>query len=506
MLKSIQESPLYRIANPRSIAFFGASNNLFAMGTNLLISLKALEFDGSIYPIHPEQDHVQGLKAYKSVLDLPVAADMAIVVLPAPIVSQILDECGKKGIKHAIVVSGGFKEVGGEGIDLEKELVEIAKKYRICLLGPNCIGVANPHRKLNTTLLPYQGPPGFIGMASQSGSFITQMFHYLSGLGLGFSTAFSVGNEATIDIIDCIEYLDACPFTKVIALYIEGIRRGRVFVETARLIAPHKPIVAFYAGGSETGKRAGFSHTGALAGPDPLYEGMFSQSGVIRARSMTELFDFCWVLGTQPMPKGRRVGIQTHSGGPGAEAADACGRVGLDLPALSQETLDKLAPFAPKTSRLTNPVDLTFIKNHLDYFSNIPRILMEESNIDILLIYVLISQQAVKRVLEGMGVPKDQEAERMSDLIDSQCQSIFRLLETHDKPLVGYTYQSFHEELIRGLLDRGVPVLPGPERAAHALAALADYAKLRERTKSHNEPELMKIEAPQLQEDASQHL
>jgi acetyl-CoA synthetase (ADP-forming) len=487
MLKSIKHSPLYRIANPRSIALFGASNNILSMGTPILISLKAMGFEGTLYPVHPEEEGVQGLKAYHSVLDLPEVPDLAILILPARIVPGVLEQCGKKGVKHAIVVSGGFKELGGEGVSLERELQEIAFRHGIRFLGPNCIGVANPHHRLNTTLLQYLGSPGFIGMASQSGSFVTQMFHYLDSFGLGFSTAFSVGNEANVDIVDCMEYLGVCPNTRVIALYIEGINRGRAFVEMAQSIVAHKPIVALYVGGSETGRRAGLSHTGALAGPDPLYEAMFRQSGIIRARSITELFDFCWVLGTLPLPRGKRVVIQTHSGGPGAEAADSCGRAGLELPALSPETITKIAPFMPKTSSIHNPVDFTFTKNLLDYFSSIPSLLLDDENADMLLMYLLMPMQPVKRALEHLGIPEDQVAEKSRELLDAQSKSIAGLLETHDKPLVGYTYRSMRDDFIRCLIGRGVPVFPSTDRAVHALEALVRCASFRARIRNNTE-------------------
>jgi len=306
------------------------------------------------------------------------------------------------------------------------------------------------------------------------------MFDYLHRLGLGFSTAFSVGNEANIDIVECMEYLGACPNTKVIGLYIEGIRRGRAFVETARSIVPHKPIVALYVGGSETGKRAGFSHTGALAGPDILYDGVFRQSGVIRAQSLTELFDFCWTLGSLPKPKGRRVVIQTHSGGPGAVAADACGRAGLELPALSAQTIVKLAPFVPRTGSINNPVDLTFTKNPGDFFWDIPKALLEEDNADILLVYFFMPPVMIKRALEHMGLTEDQAVQKSRELIDAKCKEFIKLLETHDKPVVGYTFRSLQEEEIKMFLERGVPVFPGPERAARALRALVQYASLRD--------------------------
>ena len=486
MLNSIHESSLYPIVNPKSIAFFGASNNLSAMGTNQFNSLRDLGFEGTIYPVHPKEEHVQNLKAYRSVLDLPEVPDLAVLVVPKQIVSELLDECGQKGIRHAIIVSGGFKEMGSEGVNREQELIEIAIKYGIRFLGPNCIGVANPYQKLNTTILRYLGDPGFIGMASQSGSFVTQMFNYLSRLSLGFSTAFSVGNEANIDIVDCMEYLGKCPNTKVIALYIEGIRRGREFVEMARSIIPYKPIVALYVGGSETGRRAGFSHTGALAGSDQLYDGVFHQSGVIRAYSIAELFDMCWVLASLPEPRGPRVVIQTHSGGPGAAAADSCGREGLELPALSHNTIKKLTPYIPNTGSIHNPVDITFTKRPMDYFSDIPKVLLEEDNADILLIYFLVPSLMVNRALERMGLSRDQAIEQSTKLIDAQCKSIAHLIETHKKPIVGFTFRSIQEDFTKSLINQGVPVFQGPERAVRALKASVQYYCLREKISVNN--------------------
>jgi acetyl-CoA synthetase (ADP-forming) len=480
MLTSIEESPVYPIVNPRSVAFFGASNRFSSMGTNLLTSLKMIGFKGKIYPVHRTEDRVLDLPAYRSVLDLPEVPDLAVIVLPTGVVSQAVEECGRKGIRHAIVVSGGFNEVGGDGVHLERDLIEIADRYGIRFLGPNCIGVVNPHHPFNVTFFHYEVEPGFIGMASQSGSFITQMFDYLSRFGLGFSTGFSVGNEANIDIVDCMEYLAACPHTRVIALYIEAIRRGRAFIEAARSIVPHKPIVAFYVGGSEAGKRAGLSHTGAMAGPDELYEGVFRQSGIIRAHSVEELFDFCWVLGTYQQAGGNRVVIQTHSGGPGAAAADACGRVGLEMPILSDETQEKLELYVPHTGTISNPVDITFSKNNLDFFSNIPGVLLDEGRADILLIYFYMPGKMMKRSFRNMGVPDDQVDEQSDKFVEDLGAMFGKLRTNHHKPIIGYTYDTNSNPIIRAIQSHGIPVIPGPGRAARAMEALVRYSRYRE--------------------------
>ena len=244
-MNEFAENPLYQIMHPKSIAFWGASNNPMGMGSVQLEQVLSLGFEGKVFPMHPRETEVMGLKAYMHAKDLPVVPDLAIFVLPTVVVPDILEECGKAGIKRAIIVSAGFGEMGSEGRELQDRLVEIARKYDIIFLGPNCIGAVNPHWKLNTTFCSYDAPPGFIGIASQSGSFVTQMFVHLEKFGIGFSQGFSVGNEAVVDITDCIEYLAKCPDTKVISLYIEAIRRGREFFRIAREVSKVKPIVAF---------------------------------------------------------------------------------------------------------------------------------------------------------------------------------------------------------------------------------------------------------------------
>ena len=476
MIRNIKDSPLYPIIKPQSIAFFGASNRFTSMGTNQLSSLKSLGFEGNIYPIHPKEKRVLGLDAYQSVQDLPEVPDLAVMVLPTGMVSRVMEECGRKGIKHAIVVSGGFNEVGGGGVQLEKKLIAVADQYGICFLGPNCLGVANPHHKFNMTFLPFEGQPGFIGLASQSGSLITQMFSYLDRFGIGFSSGISVGNEANVDIVDCMEYLAACPHTKVIGLYIESIRRGRAFIDLARSIVPSKPIVAYYAGGSEAGKRASFSHTGSMAGPDSLYDGVFRQCGIIRANTITELFDFCWVLGSCFRPQDKRVVVQTHSGGPGAAAADACSRNGLKLPRFSENTLANLAALVPHTGSVNNPVDLTFSKNPMDYFAAIPDVLLADSAAQGLLVYYLTPKQLIRRTMESMEIPPDQIPELTEKLFKDQAGSLASLVKKHRKPVIGFTFQSFENTFIQKLIQNGLPVFPSPQRAARAMSALVCYA------------------------------
>jgi len=478
---TLEQNPLYRLVAPRSIAFFGASNDITAMGTSQLKSLLSMGYRGAVYPVHPTETQVQGLEAYSSVLDLPEVPDLAVLVLPTRVVPEVLEQCGQKGIGRAIVISGGFKELGQEGAALERRLAEIAERFEMRFLGPNCLGAVNPRLGLNTTFLPYLGEPGCIGMVSQSGSFVTQMFDYIKRFGLGYSTAFSVGNEANVDLVDCLEYLAADPDTRVIALYIEGIRRGRAFLEAAQAITPHKPIVAYYVSGSAAGRQASLSHTGALAGPDRLYDGVFRQAGISRARSIEELFDLCSVLATCPLPRGRRVLIQTHSGGPGAAAADACGRLGLDLPPASAATRARLAPAFPSTGSQNNPIDITFSRNPLDYYELIPEALIEAEEADALLMYMMIPTEHVERIVSAMGGPEDTVEARAAQYIEQMTRALAAIVEAHDKPLIGFSFRSRSDVFIQVAQRTGVAVLPSPERAARALAALCDYARMRER-------------------------
>ena len=449
------------------------------MGSGILSTILSDGYEGTIYPVHPKETTVLNLPAFQDVKELPKVPDMAFIVLPTKIVAQALKACGEKGIRHAVIVTAGFREVGGDGPALQKELEQVADQYNIRFTGPNCIGVVNSHLNLNATFLPSEGKKGFIGMASQSGSFITQMFSYLSSrFGGGFSTGFSLGNEANIDLVDCIEYLGACPDTKVIALYVESIRQGRKFIEMARRVSRKKPIVAFYAGGSETGKRACLSHTGSLAGPDRLYDGVFRQSGIIRAHTIEALFDYCYALGTAPLPRGNRLIIQTHSGGPGAAAADACERSGLELPLLSPDTLEKLSTFIPHTGSANNPIDLTYTKNPLDFFHGIPKVLLEEDKADGMLIYFLVTIDMIGKALTAMGVAEEELDTQVNAVVDSQCEAVASLIKTYEKPIIGFSFLTRENQFIAGLQDKGVPVLASPERAAAAFGALVEYTRL----------------------------
>ncbi|HRW81424.1 MAG TPA: CoA-binding protein, partial [Desulfomonilia bacterium] len=301
------DNPIAHLMNPSSIAFVGASNTFTTMGTIQCMNLIAGGYPGEVFPIHPKEATVLGKKAYKAIADLPVVPDLAVLVVPTRLVLDMVEEFGRLGTKHMVIITAGFRETGTNGGAMEKVLVERARHYGIRFLGPNCLGIVNTHLPLNITVGPVQDYKGKLGLASQSGTYVAQVVSYLHKNGIALSKAISVGNEADINLIDCIEYLGQDDNTRAIGLYIEGIRDASRFLEVASRVSRVKPIVAQYVGGSEAGARSGSSHTGAMAGPDHLYEALFDQAGVIGVDSIEDVYKVGWALATQPPLKGRRI-------------------------------------------------------------------------------------------------------------------------------------------------------------------------------------------------------
>lgn len=478
-----QNSPFEKILEPESVAFLGASNNINTMGTFQLVHLIDGGFEGRVYPVHPKEETILGRKAYKSVLDLPEAVDVVVMVLPTRIVPQILDECGRRGIKHATIVSGGFQEVGEDGAELQRQIVETANKYGIKFNGPNCIGVCNPHHKYNNTWFPYDGKPGAVGLASQSGSYACHTLDYMIKLGAGYSKTISVGNEAVLDIVDCLEYFEDDPTTKSIALYIEGIRRGKKFIEVARRVGRKKPIVALYVGGTEAGARSGASHTAVLSGKDEVYEGVFRQAGVLRARTVEDLLDWSWVLSCQPPMRGDNVVIMGNSGGPGTSMADAAERFGLRVPVFPDDLQAKISKHIPHTASCRNPIDLTFtIDLGVLFFDMLPNLTLRRDDFHGMLMYGLFDigkfLDTAKRML-GFDTGPMKMAARAGDSLAAQ---FMKLPHKLGKPVIGASFFDRNEDsAIKYFQDGGIPFLPTPERAASALAALRRWAIYDER-------------------------
>jgi acetyltransferase len=324
----------------------------------ILKNMTLYGFEGGIYPINPKADSILGLKAYPDVADVPDPVDLAVIALPAPMMPDALRSCGERGIKSAVIISGGFREVGGDGVALERTCKEIADSYGMRLVGPNCVGTVDLYTGLNTTFIEGLPARGSIGFVSQSGAVCGGVVDYIADKHIGFSHFASLGNELDVDETDMIAFFGDHPRVKVIAAYVEGIQDGQKFIRVASEVSRKKPIVLLKAGRTGAGARAVSSHTGSLAGSYAAYQAAFEQAGVIEVPDLPALFDVAWALGCQPLPEGGRVAIFTNAGGPAALASDALAANGLALAEISEGRQAKLAEMLNPSAQVGNPIDM----------------------------------------------------------------------------------------------------------------------------------------------------
>jgi acetyl coenzyme A synthetase (ADP forming)-like protein len=345
---------------PRVVAVVGANRERGKIGSEILHNLLSAGFAGSIIPIHPTGATIEGLTAYKRVVDVPHAIDLAVIVVPAAHVLSAVEDCIAARVRAMCVISAGFSESGRDGQVLEAALLDRVRQAGCRLIGPNCMGLLNtdPAVRLNATFSPIYPPAGTVAMSTQSGALGLAILDYAKRLGIGISSFVSIGNKADVSGNDLIQYWAEDPRTSVILLYLESFGNPKKFSEIARRVGHHKPIVAVKAGRSSAGSRAAASHTGALATSDTVVDALFRQSGVIRTHRLEELFDVAVLLSSQPLPRGRRVAILTNAGGPGILAADACEANGLDVAPLNESTRALLRSFLPAAASVGNPIDM----------------------------------------------------------------------------------------------------------------------------------------------------
>jgi len=343
---------------PKSIALIGASKEQGKLGHDILKNIIQYGYKGEVYPVNPKADEVLGRKCYKNVAEIPGEVEMAVVVIPAKFVLQAIEECGQKGVKGAVIISAGFKEIGGEGANLEKQLVDIAKKYKMRLWGPNCLGFIDTYSNLNASFANGMPIKGSIAFLSQSGALGTAILDWAQAEEIGFSKFVSMGNKADVDESDFLEDWDADENTRVITAYLENVKDGPRFMEIARKVTKRTPVVIVKGGSSSAGARAASSHTGSLAGLEAAYDASFKQTGIIRVPSLEDLFDLARGFAFQPLPKGRRTAIVTNAGGPGIIAADACEKTGLKMASLDPQTIEYLRTNLPPAANIYNPVDV----------------------------------------------------------------------------------------------------------------------------------------------------
>lgn len=379
--------PLLR---PRSVAVIGASRRRGTVGGEAFHNLITSGFSGAVYPVNPTSPVVQAVKAYRSITEVPDPVDLAFIVVPAPLAVSALRECADIGVKAAIIVTAGFKEVGDEGAARERELVEIGRQHGIRLLGPNCLGVMNsdPELRLNATFAGSFPEPGPVSFLSQSGALGAVVLDLAARRGIGLASFVSVGNRCDVSGNDMLEYWERDERTRVILMYLESFGNPRKFIQLARQVGRSKPIVAVKSGRTRAGSRAAASHTGALAGTDIAVDALFRQTGVIRVDTTEELFDTAMLLATQPVPRGRRLAILTNAGGPGILATDACESVGLELAQLSERTVSTLRSFLPPEASLHNPVDMIASATAEHYGLAVEALLEDEAVDNLLIIFV----------------------------------------------------------------------------------------------------------------------
>ncbi|MFZ0965891.1 MAG: acetate--CoA ligase family protein, partial [Candidatus Bathyarchaeia archaeon] len=388
---------LDKIFNPRSVAIIGASDEEGTVGYALMKNFTEHDFEGKIYPVNIRKTEIHGLKAYQTVEQIPEPIDLAVIATPAKTVPDIVEQCGKAGIKGIIIISAGFKEIGPEGKALEDKILEIKKKYSLRIIGPNCLGVIRPSIKLNATFISKTPKPGNIAFISQSGALGSAILDWAIHENIGFSNFVSIGSMIDVDFGDLIDYFGTDPKTHSILMYIEGLTDARKFMSATRHFARTKPIIVVKTGKYTESAKAAASHTGSLTGEDIIYDAAFKRAGIVRVDEIEDLFNCAEVLGTQPLPKGPNLAIITNAGGPGVMATDALIAKGGKLAKLSQKTIEFLDSILPHYWSRGNPIDILGDAK-ADRYKAVVEACLNDENVDgIVIIY---TAQAVAEPVE----------------------------------------------------------------------------------------------------------
>lgn len=449
---------------PKSVAVVGASRQRGTISGELFHNILEGCFNGPVYPVNKNADFVQSVRAYRSVLECPGDVELAVVAVPAENVIDVAKECSLKGVRALVVISAGFAEVGQEGLELQKRLVQVCRDTGMRLVGPNCMGVVNTDKdvSLNAQFSPFTPKEGSIGFLSQSGALGIAVIEHANRLGLGMSSFVSVGNKADISGNDLIQFWEDDPRTKVILLYLESFGNARKFAVIARRVSRKKPIVVVKGGRSAAGFRATQSHTGALlSSSDTAVDALFRQCGVIRTDTLEEMFDVSSLLLTQPLPESGSVAIITNAGGAGILAADACESHGLSVPEFSQETQNALKEILPRGAGVRNPVDMVASASKKHY-SDAIRIVSRDKSIDSMIVIFI--------------PPVHLSSEEVADAILDGVRSMERKIPVLACMMAG---RGIPEILSDGEIT--LPSFPFPEEAAKTLAKVVRYSSWRKK-------------------------
>ena len=452
--------------NPRSVAVIGASHEEGKVGHSIFKNIIQYGFKGNVYPVNLKADEILGYKCYPNISAVPGEVDIAVIVIPAKFVPSAAEECGLKKIRGIIVISAGFKEIGGEGSKLEKQMIDIARKYNMRLLGPNCLGLIDTYSNLNASFAKGMPIKGNIGFMSQSGALGTAILDWAQAEEIGFSKFVSMGNKSDVDENDFLWDWDADKNTKVITGYLENIKDGPAFMEIARKVTKRTPVVIVKSGSTSAGARAASSHTGSLAGLDAAYDAAFKQTGVIRANSMEDLFDLARGFAFQPLPQGRRVAIVTNAGGPGIITADACEKAGLKIASFEPATIEYLRINLPPAANIYNPVDVLGDASAVLYKLALESVL-KDANVDSAI--VLLTPQAPTEV-------------------EKTAEVIVEMGKRFAKPVLScFMGKATVSSGMKILNENKFPVYSFPERAASVLVTMAKQKERADEPEHHFE-------------------
>ena len=482
--------------NPKSVAFYGANNKGSSLAAIQIMNLIKAEYSGNVYPIHLKLDTVMGFKAYKMLSEVPEVPDLAVIVLNSKMVPQIFRECGEKGVNKIILISGGFRElIDDRKNTLTEEINEIAKNYGIRFIGPNCLGLfnnwyepSNERSSFNIAIWE-QLKKGNFSIASQSGTLSSHIWFDPESIDLGLSKSLSVGNEANIDLVDCLQYYKDDKETEVIGLYIEELKRGKEFLELARETTPNKPIIAIYVGGSQGGNRALQSHTGSIAGDSKIYDAVFKETGIISTDYVQEFLDIALILSNGIIPKGNRIGVITNSGGPGAMIANNAEKHGLIVPELSESLQEELKAMLPSTASFKNPVDVTFDMNLPYFYITLPEMLMKSGEIDAIFQYGVVGfQDVMDDYLKNEKIAKyaefqNQSEEDMDALAEKLLKPTMKNCQKYSVPILYINPMSFTSPWSKRLRKNGALLFKLWDRPVNALAKVCEYVNYKQKIK-----------------------
>jgi acyl-CoA synthetase (NDP forming) len=460
---SLNKSNLSCFFEPESIAVIGSLREGYFGGYVVVKTLRNGGFAGKIYPVHPTYKEVLGLRVYPSIKDIQEKIDLALIIINRQAVPNVMRECAEKGIKAVIVVADGFAERDEEGAKLQNEILEIARKVGMRIIGPNTVGVANPEKGLITS--PYEAgydriTPGGIAICSQTGITHSQAFPF-SDLNYGVSKICDFGNKCDLDECDMLEYLKEDPSTKVITMYLESMRDGRKFLEISKRVTPEKPVLVLKSGRTKEGARVSASHTGSLAMDDQVFDAACKQAGILRLERFSELFELPKMFALQPLPKGNRLGITTITGGAGVLATDEAAKFGLSIPTLSPETVEKLNSIFPNLGKPIMDIGpaMAAISDFVAFLPEVMETILSDDHIDCLLNIIWAGP------VEGWG--------------ESHVKVYKELLRNFQKPIATWIYGPrvpIIHDLTHRIEDLGFPVFVEVEMAVKALGIAYQYS------------------------------